>query len=371
MSIILFIVILAILVLVHEFGHFIVAKKSGIRVDEFGIGFPPKLFGFTRGETRWTINMIPFGGFVKIFGENPDQESIRGPDSKRSFINKPKWIQALVLVAGVSFNLIFAWLLISFGFVWGLPTPANYPGAEKLENTSLVITGVMEGSPAFRSGLAAGDSVLSLQAGSSLLSDSASGESVLLSPESFVDFIEKHGNEEVSIKYRRGQDILLAVVRPTEGILPDKKAIGVSIDMIGLLKLPLHKAFWEGARTTINLTGQVAVGLAYFIFDAIRGVGDFSQVTGPVGIAGLVGNASALGLVYLLSFTAFISINLAVINLIPFPALDGGRLLFVLIEKIKGSPIPTKIANTLNAVGFVLLLLLMLAVTYHDIVKLL
>ena len=124
MSIILFIIILALLILVHEFGHFIVAVKSGIKVSEFGIGFPPRLATLFRWkETDFTLNAIPFGGFVKIFGENPDEASLSGPESARSFVNKPKSIQALVLVAGVACNIIFAWLLISFGFMWGLPTP--------------------------------------------------------------------------------------------------------------------------------------------------------------------------------------------------------------------------------------------------------
>src|SRR6185436_5173399 len=113
MTVIIFFIILAILILSHEFGHFIVAKKSGIRVDEFGLGFPPKLLSYKYGETTYSLNLIPFGGFVKIFGEDPDELSTAGPDAARSMVNKPKWIQALVLVAGVSCNVILAWLLIS------------------------------------------------------------------------------------------------------------------------------------------------------------------------------------------------------------------------------------------------------------------
>ena len=125
MSILLFIIILAVLILAHEFGHFIVAKKSGIRVDEFGIGFPPKLYGKKFGETEYTINALPLGGFVKIFGENPDEENTNGPDRARSFVHKPKIIQAAVLVAGVFFNLLLAWFLISAGFMIGLPASSE------------------------------------------------------------------------------------------------------------------------------------------------------------------------------------------------------------------------------------------------------
>src|SRR5947207_3662750 len=117
MSILIFIIILLVLVLVHEAGHFFTAKKFGIRVDEFGFGFPPKLFGVKKGETEYTFNLLPLGGFVKIFGENPDDENINGPDRHRSFINKPKWQQALVLLAGVFANFLLAWLLFSFGFL--------------------------------------------------------------------------------------------------------------------------------------------------------------------------------------------------------------------------------------------------------------
>src|SRR3989344_4879144 len=125
MSIIIFLIILAILVLVHEFGHFIVAKMCGIRVDEFGLGFPPRIFSVKLGETRYTLNLIPFGGFVKIFGENSHVESLSEADKSRSFIHKNRFIQAMVLVAGVAFNMIFAWLVISLGFSIGLPSSAK------------------------------------------------------------------------------------------------------------------------------------------------------------------------------------------------------------------------------------------------------
>jgi len=122
MSVIIFLIALTVLVFVHELGHFLVAKWAGIRVDEFAIGFPPRLFSWQRGETRYSINLLPFGGFVKIFGENPDEASISGPDSTRSFVNKHRGLQAAVLVAGVAANVIFAWLLISISLMLGLTT---------------------------------------------------------------------------------------------------------------------------------------------------------------------------------------------------------------------------------------------------------
>ncbi len=363
MSIIIFVIILGVLILVHEFGHFIVAIKSGIKVSEFGIGFPPKIAKLFRWkETDFTINAIPFGGFVKIFGENPDEESISGADSSRSFVNKPRWIQALVLVAGVSFNVIFAWILISAGFMSGLPTPVDYQGPGVVENPRVIITTVGVDSPAHLAGLKAGDSIKSV---------SFNGTSVSqLSPESVSDFIKNHGDEKIDIVYTRGEDEFNTSVTPVSGIVEDKKAIGISMDLIGILRLPVHQALWEGAKTTASLLWSVTSGLAVFLFNTVTFKGDFSQVTGPVGIVGMVGDVSHLGFIYLLSFTAFISLNLAVINLIPFPALDGGRLLFVLIEAIRRKPISPKVANTFNGVGFALLVLLMIVVTVHDVVKL-
>src|SRR3989344_5235474 len=125
MNILIFLIILLVLVIVHEFGHFFAAKKFGIRVDEFGFGFPPKLFGVKKGETEYTFNLLPIGGFVKIFGENPDEENINGPDKDRSFINKPRWKQSVVLYAGVFANFVLAFLLFSYGFLSGLPTSVD------------------------------------------------------------------------------------------------------------------------------------------------------------------------------------------------------------------------------------------------------
>lgn len=360
-TIILFLVILALLILVHEIGHFTVAKIFGIRVDEFGLGLPPRAVGKKLGETIYSLNWIPFGGFVRIFGENPDEESLEGPESSRSFARKGKWIQTAVLAAGVGGNFVFAWLLISIGFISGLPTPVDYQGPGRVENPRLVITSVLPHSPAEAAGLKTGDRLTSLGANGATIQTPT------------VDRVEKLISESVnaiSIGYTRGAVSAEAVVNPNTRVVPGKKAIGISMDMIGTLRLPFFEAIVEGARTTVSLTKDVALGIGHFLLGALTGHADFSQVTGPVGIAGMVGDARALGFIFVLSFTALISINLAIINLIPFPALDGGRLFFVLIEAIKGSPIKPKIANTFNTVGFALLILLMLLITFHDIAKL-
>lgn len=362
MSIILFVIILAILILVHELGHFLLAKRAGVKVSEFGIGYPPFLFGIKRGETLYSVNALPFGGFVKIFGENPDEKSISGPEKDRSMVHKSRSTQAAILGGGVFFNIVFAWLLIAIGFMSGLPTPVSHTGVGIVEDPRLVITSVGNDSPAEIAGIKPGDVIQEVTAGNYILND--------LSPELVSNFIEAHSSEEIEVVYTRGGEELISQVKPAEGIVPGKKVIGISMDEIGTLKLPAHLALIEAGKTTVNLLGAVVVGIVGFVAGAFTGQGGLSQITGPVGIVGLVGDVSALGWVYVLSFTAFISINLAIVNLLPFPALDGGRLLFLAIEGIKGSRINPKIANTLNAVGFVLLILLMVVVTIHDISKL-
>ncbi|KKP87123.1 MAG: RIP metalloprotease RseP [Parcubacteria group bacterium GW2011_GWC1_35_8] len=377
MNILIFIIILLVLVLVHEFGHFFTAKKFGIRVDEFGFGFPPKIYGKKYGETEYSLNLLPIGGFVKIFGENPDDENTFGPDASRSFVNKPKWQQAIVLFAGVFANLLLAWFLFSIGFMSGLPTSVSGESAGyKLSNINLTVVSVLEKSPAQIAGLKSGDKIISLASGKDSVSD--------INPDTLKSFILSHSKKparnatqsvaggEITVGYIRGQDknINLAVVTPVINKTNNIPEIGISMDMIGTVKLPLFSALKEGMSLTWFITKGTVLGLYTLIAEGIQGKGSFSSVTGPVGMVGIVGDAYQFGFVYLLSFTALISVNLAIINLLPFPALDGGRLFFLLIEKIKGSRINPKFANTANMIGFGILIILMLAVTYHDIVKL-
>jgi len=377
LNILIFIIILLVLVLVHEFGHFFTAKKFGIRVDEFGFGFPPKIYGKKYGETEYSLNLLPIGGFVKIFGENPDDENTFGPDASRSFVNKPKWQQAIVLFAGVFANLLLAWFLFSIGFMSGLPTSVSGESAGyKLSNINLTVVSVLEKSPAQIAGLKSGDKIISLASGKDSVSD--------INPDTLKSFILSHSKKparnatqsvaggEITVGYIRGQDknINLAVVTPVINKTNNIPEIGISMDMIGTVKLPLFSALKEGMSLTWFITKGTVLGLYTLIAEGIQGKGSFSSVTGPVGMVGIVGDAYQFGFVYLLSFTALISVNLAIINLLPFPALDGGRLFFLLIEKIKGSRINPKFANTANMIGFGILIILMLAVTYHDIVKL-
>ena len=369
MSIIIFIIVLVVLILVHEFGHFISAKRSGIRVDEFGIGFPPRIVGKKIGETTYSINLIPFGGFVKIFGEDPNDESISGPDSTRSFVNKKRRIQALVIVSGVLFNILLAVLLLSAGFMIGMPVSDSdtlvVDKGYEITDAKLTIINVLSDAPADIAELKAGDEILSVATRSNNVD--------ILSANNVSDFIAEHKGEEIAFVYERNGEVALARIVPESGVVPSdagRGAIGTLLGTVGTLKLPIHKAIIEGSVLTYEMTIFIAIGLAGFIVNAFTLNADLSQVAGPVGIVGLVGDAAALGLVALFNFTAIISIHLAIINLLPFPALDGGRLVVIAIEAIRKSAIKPKIVNTVNTVGFGLLILLMLAVTYSDIVKL-
>lgn len=360
MSILLFIIILAALVFVHELGHFTAAKRSGVRVDEFGIGFPPSLWKKKIGETVYSINVFPVGGFVKIFGEDSDEEALKGKDSLRSLINKPRLVQAWVISAGIVFNLLFAWVLISVGFMAGLPySQDDLSYGSRVQNAKLTITQIMPGSPAQAAGLKSGDIISSLYSGS----ENISGPSI----EATQKFIDSHN--EVKLSYIRGAETKTVTVRGIEGIVLGRRAIGISMDIVGVLKLPVHEALYAGVTTTASIVWSMAIGILDFFKQIFVGHANFAGIAGPVGIVGIVSDASSLGFTHLLSLVAIISINLAIINLLPFPALDGGRLLFILIESIKRSPIKPVIANTANSIGFIILILLMVAVTYHDIVK--
>lgn len=360
MSIILFFIVLLLLVLVHEFGHFIVAKKFGIRVDEFAFGFPPRFFAKRVGETTYSFNALPFGGYVKIYGEDPSEVS--GTDRSQSFVGKPRWVQGSVIVAGVLFNILLAWLLISATLIAGVAAADDPQSNYRVVQPRLTIMGVHEGSPAELAGLSAGDQLIALTDGYDTI--------VADSPDTVSTFVAPREGRPLTITYRRLGEELQTTVTPISGIIPEAAAIGISMDMVGTLRLPPHLAFWEGAKRTWAYTELTVKGIYGFLAQAVLGRSDFSEVTGPVGIVRAVGDAAESGFTYLLLFTALISINLAVINLIPFPALDGGRLLFIVIEGIMRRPIPTQVTNWSNLVGFVFLMLLMVLVTYHDIIRL-
>lgn len=361
MNIFLFLVIIAVLVLVHEFGHFIVAKLFKIRVDEFAIGFPPRLFARKRGETEYSINLLPIGGYVKIFGENPNEENTTGVDAHRSFANKNRLIQSAVLVAGVGMNLIFGWILFAGVIMVGLPIPNGYAGEQVLMDSKTTILGVLPGSPAEAAQLQNGDVIMNVSFHDHVMANP--------SVEEVQRFIGSHADKEIVLDVVRSGESKVVTAVPKSGVVEGKAALGVSLGQTGVLKLPFFSALKESAIITYDLFFTIVFGLYDLLHGIFVGNPNLSGIAGPVGIVGLVGSASGVGVTYLLSFVAMISINLAVINLIPFPALDGGRLLFVILETITRRRIKPVIANTLNTAGFAVLIILMIVITYHDIVN--
>jgi regulator of sigma E protease len=363
MTLILFFAVLFVLILVHEWGHFITAKKTGMRVDEFGIGFPPKLFGVKKGETEYTFNALPIGGFVRIFGE--DAEGARqSSDYERSFVAKPKWAQAVVLMAGVIMNVVFAWFLFVVVFLIGVPTVVDENEAS--DSARVLITNVLPDSPAGAALIAPGSVLVSLASGDDVLTE--------VTPAKVREFTERVGDADITVTYLLNTEEKSAVIRPVQGLdteNTERFAIGIATALVETKSEPIHTAIIRASTATYDALIAITVGIYTLLADAFLLQADFSQVAGPVGIVGMVGDAAAFGLTSLLLFTATISLNLAVVNLLPFPALDGGRLVMVAIESVTRRPINPKWVLSLNTIGFILLLLLMVAVTYNDIVKLL
>ena len=356
MSIVLFIIGLSLLIIAHEFGHFFAAKRLGLLVEEFGIGFPPRLFKLRRGETVYSINAIPFGGFVKIAGEvlsSPKGEVLSSPKGEkpdepsepsqrnRLITHRPAWQRAVVMVAGVVMNFIAGWLLLAAVLMIGIP-----PG--------VVITGIAPNSPAATAGIEAGDLIVGYE-----------------TSEAFSAFIQDHAGQEITLALTRSGDEQRVTLTPRANPPEGEGALGVSIADTGLEAVNPARALWQGLMGAGAMLWGIVAGLGMMIAGIFTGGAGLEDLAGPVGIFQIGTQAASFGVAALLQFFAIISINLTVLNLLPVPALDGGRLLFLLIEKIKGSPIAQKREAIANLIGFALLLLLMLVITVRDVARLL
>ncbi|MBU6323376.1 M50 family metallopeptidase [Patescibacteria group bacterium] len=367
MEVLILILVLVALILVHEFGHFVVAKLAGMRVDEFGIGYPPKALSLgVRGDTEYTLNWLPFGGFVRIYGEDSEaRDADAHPSAGRAFTDKPRAVQVLVLVAGIAMNMLFAFLLFTFILLVGTPRALSPAEATLAHDARLAVATVLPASPAASAGLAAGDIIESASYAGKTYAEAT--------PDSFTVFVSSDtAQAPIAISVLRNGAVKDVTLVPEPGVIvsdPARPAIGLGVATIGTVPLSFPAAVTEGAQTTWYVTKATSLGLYEFFAGIVTGHADFSQISGPVGIAGAVGTASAQGFTDLLSLVAVISVNLALINVIPVPALDGGRLLFVLIEAVIRRPLHPGITRAVNTLGFALLVLLMLAVTAHDIFK--
>ncbi len=364
MALLIFIAILIALIWVHELGHFSVAKMFGVRVDEFSIGFPPRLISRVWGETRYSLSLILVGGYVKIFGENPGE----GAGDPRALTSKNRGVQAAVMLAGIAFNLIFAWLLLSVGYMSGLPAGAGDDALGPVSAPQVTISNVLPDSPADAAGIKPGDIIERVQTGTEAMDVKTLNTNK--QADAVQGFIAAHQDESLVITVTRSGEEKTFLAKPAAGIAPDKKVIGVEFGDVGILKLPPHLALVQGTIAFKDLTIATAQGLGSFFGQLVVGRADFSQVSGPIGIAGVGSDAVKSGVGATAIVAALISINLALINLLPIPGLDGGRLLIIIIEAVIRRPVPARITNTLMLVGFAAVVLLMIVVSVHDIARL-
>ena len=352
------------LFIIHEFGHFIVAKRFGIEVEEFGVGLPPRLFGKKIGGTLYSLNLLPFGAFVKI----PSVEGGEGDLLRESseFKNIPIWQKALIILAGVVSFWLVGVILLSVVFSLGTFQVISDEEPGPLVDPKVQIVAVAPGSPAETADIKVGDTI-------ALLELKMKNEKLKITKVKEVqDFTEINKGEEVVLTIERGKEIFEVSLVPRISPPESEGAMGVALVRTAEKSYPIFQAFIKGVETTINLTQAIVVGLADVLVSLIKGKGlpPGVQFMGPIGIGSLVAQAVKVGLSYFLQFIAIISIYLAIFNLLPIPALDGGRLLFLGIEKIKGSPVNQKIEQNITAGFFIFFIALMIWVTIKDISRL-
>jgi regulator of sigma E protease len=334
-----FLIILIILVIAHEFSHFITAKSRGVKVNEFGIGFPPRIWGIRRGETIYSINALPLGGFVKLSGEED-------PKAERSLASKGYGTRLWVLASGSLMNLVLPLLIAAIAFM--VPHNNYYP--------TMTIDQVQADSPAQKAGLLSGDTFLAIN-GTAVTEYTQIQKTIRASPK-----------QEISLLVKRtdGTEITILVTPKLDpqtgywiiGILPGETAVRESV--------PVWEAFPKGA----SYCWSTLVAYKDAIATWIKGT-TTPQVSGIVGMTQVTGEVAKAGITPLLLWMAFISINLGIMNLLPLPALDGGRIFFVFLEMVRGGRrISPKTEGLIHGIGFLLLIGLMLLVTFSDISKL-
>ena len=352
-TIIIFIIILGLLIFVHEFGHFAAAKRAGMKVEEFGFGFPPRLFGIKKGETLYSVNWIPLGGFVKITGEDAGEAAL----APGSFQQKGFWARLAVLLAGVAMNFVLAWFLLFIGF-WIVGTPVEIVEGQNLQNAALskqelAIAYVVPESPAAAAGFKPGDAIISV--------DGREINQI----EELITYNKAHAGESVVYRLKRGADDFELSVVPRENPPAGTGPVGFAPAIVAIAKYPFLSALSASLSAFLGKVLAIFSAFGALFKQLFTAPGAVQGLAGPVGIAVLTKDFIKLGLPYLVQFTAILSINLGIINAVPFPALDGGRVLFLLIEKVRGVK-SVKWERAANAVGFSLLVALMVLVTVRD-----
>lgn len=341
MFVILSLLVLGFLIVVHELGHFAVARMIGIDVDEFSIGFGPKLISIKskRNQTKYSLRLIPLGGYVKMAGMEPDDDRING------FNKKPLKARLAVISAGSLTNFFMAIVLFIIVFsLIGIPIPSN----------ANIIGDIIAGSPAARAGLKAGDRIIKVND-----VDTPSWDDIATK-------IHHSDGQKIKLTIERNSRTYILYITPQYDPKTQISQIGIRQGIIWK-----RQSFFQA----VSLGMERAFGFSKLILLGILGMitGSISpnEIAGPVGITQMIGDAAREGLGYLMSFTAILGINLAVVNLLPIPALDGSRLLFLCVEGIRGKPIDPQKENLIHLIGFALLMVLFLLITYNDLVRIL
>lgn len=344
------IIVLGILIFVHEFGHFLLAKLLGIRVEAFSLGFPPKLFGKKIGETEYRVSVVPLGGYVKLLGENPNDE-IPPELEPYSFLHRPLWQRFLVVLAGPGFNFLFAVLALWLTFALsGIPYITTQVGSVKPD------------SPAARAGLQKGDVV-----------QAVSGQPVKRWDD-LSRLIREADEKPLTLTVKRGDQVLEVRVVPEKMETTDVFGTKVSAVLIGIAasdqlvmeRVGPIRAFHDGAV----FTGNISYLTVLSIYKLLAREMPLKTLGGPILIAQVAGQQAELGVSHLVQFMAVLSVNLAILNLLPIPILDGGHLFFFTLEAIRRKPLPLKQREVAQAFGLMLILALMVLVFYQDIVRL-
>jgi regulator of sigma E protease len=351
-SILVFIIVLSILILVHEIGHFIAARRAGIWVREFGIGLPPRVFGKKIGETIYSVNLLPFGGFVRMHGED-SSEKLR---PKEAFFSKSKGARLLVVVAGVLMNFILGVFLFSVTYFFtGIPRETN----------KVKVVDILPSSPASESGLKVNDIIKKVD---SLDIATSNG---------FVSYVDTKRGSKVNIVVERiengvSQEISLTTV-PRKDPPSGEGPLGVVISTTEVYYPPLWQRPFYGAyygtKEALFWGKNIVSGLSSMIIGLFRGEVP-KDVSGPVGIFAITSQAAKMGVFSLLNFVGILSINLAILNIFPFPALDGGRLFFIIFEYIFRKRVPEKFEATINMAGMAFLIFLLFLITVYDVRRL-
>lgn len=330
--------VFGLLVLVHELGHFITAKMTGMRVDEFAIGFGPKLVSFQRGETRYSIRAIPLGGFNDIAGMDPEQNTA----GSRGYCAKPVGARMIVILAGSFMNFVLP-VILFFGifFFAGIRTPSTEP----------VLGTVLTGKPAAEAGLKDGDRVLTVN-----------GNPVATWSD-FVNGVKDEGGEPVDLTVERQGQQLDVTVTPAY----DSSAKRAMVGVMGTVNTR-YPGFVESVSLAFYQTGAIIYAMMTALGKILLELSG-AELAGPIGVAQMAGEVAQMGFVPLLNFAAFLSLNLGIINLFPIPALDGGHFLTLCVEAVRGKPLSPKALQYAQSVGIVLLILLMVLATKNDLVR--